>query len=387
MGAKHNKCCCGASSCLIGSDDFERADENPVTGDWAEISGDWEVASNQLNSVSEGLLITKLRQVAPVDGTAYTYRFYFTVHGSGPWKIICKFTDSTNFDWIELLDIGTDEYAPKFWRRTGGVDSLVLDPANYPAGPLLALTTVQGASFSICYSSVDWSISGPGEFRWSSCEGSPATALPASPYGFVGFLSGTFDNFVYDIHWESNHDCYYCGCFCSDGVGGSDYKCIPEELTLTLTPVVNHTECTSSPPSYTFTLLQSFPLTTPDPPPATYDEHPEKKFWFSNTKGPFVDAGPDYIWFRLECLGFGDFELHILQYPSGASDPIQLLASTLIKFTSILGPTDGARPTAVECTPIVLTFPNLQKILLQIGSGGPYWCEWEAKEYSVVITE
>jgi hypothetical protein len=301
--------------------------------------------------------------------------------------MIAKFTDASNFDWIELLDVGTDEYAPKFWRRTAGVDSLVLDPDDYPAGPKLALTTVQNATFSICYSAVEWNISGPGEFTWTSCDGVPATAFPASPYGFVGFLSGTFDNFVYDIHWESDRTCYHCGCFCSDGVNGNDRKCIPEQLTLTLTPVVNHADCTSSPPTYTFTLYQSLPLSTPDPPPPTYDEHPEKKFWYSTTRGPFSGAGPEYIWFRLECIGFGEFELHFLAYPTGPSTPIDPVSSSFIQFQTRDGPTQGSLPTNVECTPIVLTFPRIEKFLLQIGSPGPFWCEWEALEYTAVITE
>lgn len=39
--------CCGAVTCLIGEDTFDRTDEDIVTG-WTELIGDWEVQTNKL---------------------------------------------------------------------------------------------------------------------------------------------------------------------------------------------------------------------------------------------------------------------------------------------------------------------------------------------------
>jgi len=40
-------CCGGTVSCLIGEDDFNRADEDIVAG-WTELEGDWEIETNKL---------------------------------------------------------------------------------------------------------------------------------------------------------------------------------------------------------------------------------------------------------------------------------------------------------------------------------------------------
>ena len=61
------RCCCGGGtlSCMIGEDNFDRADENPVSGEWYEVSGNWCISGNELLSLAEGPLITTHRQPAP----------------------------------------------------------------------------------------------------------------------------------------------------------------------------------------------------------------------------------------------------------------------------------------------------------------------------------
>lgn len=385
MGAKHNKCCCTAGTCLIGSDNFDRVDNDDPGPLWNEISGDFDIVGNQLHTISAGLLITKLRQAAPVDSANYSYQFSFRhIAGGAPPKIVCKFTDSNNFDWIELFDVGSSQYKPKFWRRSGGSDSLLVDPASYSIGGFWDLSG--DLVFTICYSSLEWSISGSvGSFNWSFCLGVPATSLPASPNGLVGFMDGDYDDFTYFIHHESQNDCPQCSCFCWDGVDG---KCIPETLYLTLTPVVDHTDCTSSPATHVYTMRQSLP-TEPVTPPPVYQAYPQKQYWFSDPveiMEPVNDPHP--LWFRLECLGNGEFELLCLEYPSGAQTAPATLSAVVIQFTDLSGTNGGSPAITVDCSPIILTFSNFLKSLLQIGSGGPYTCTpYDAIEYTTVITE
>lgn len=375
------ECCC--PTCLIGEDNFDRADENPVTGNWSEVSGDWSISDNKLVSVTEGILITTLLQVAPVDSTMYTYRINFSIcNTASHWKIICKYTDSSNYDWVELYYDGLFIF-PKFWRHSGSVDVPIMNPNDYPAGVPYQISTGDKLPMSMCYSSTEWSISASvGTNEWVTCGAVPATALPAGAVGFVGFLKGDFDDFSYEIHWESDHNCQTCTCFCFDG---TDSKCIPRELLLTLTPTTPHPDCTTAPTTLSYKLIQSLPNEPADPPP-TYFASPEKRWWFSEPVQD-VPSETDH-WFRLECRSRGQFELIMMYYPSGSTSSVTPVPSTIIQFQVRDGSNFGSINTAVLCNPIVLTFSPIEKIQLQIGSGGPFWCNpYNAIIYSAIVTE
>ena len=375
------ECCCG--SCVIGADDFNRANENPVTGTWSTIGGAWSISANQLVNLSEGVLITTLIQPAPVNSTKYTYRIRFSINETATnWKIICKYINSTSFDWVELLYIGIYIY-PKFWRRVSNVDTLLMDPFDYPAGNQFEIPGGGILPFTICYSSNEWSItSGIGSYNWVDCEAIPATALPAGSVGFVGFLKGNFDDFSYEVHWESDNNCLLCTCFCDDGI---DSQCIPEDLLLTLTPTTIHIDCTTNPETISLRLRQSLP-TEPATPPPIYRASPEKKWWFSD---PVLDVqdGTRH-WFRLECLSRGAFELILMLYPNGSSSPVITVARTVIQFQNQNGSNSGSLSVTTLCNPIVITFGAIQKYTLQIGSPGPFFCTpYAALIYSAIVTE
>lgn len=50
-------CCCKGGGCDIFSDDFDRADDTDLGDDWDEVSGSWEIASNQLVCTSPGVVL------------------------------------------------------------------------------------------------------------------------------------------------------------------------------------------------------------------------------------------------------------------------------------------------------------------------------------------
>lgn len=373
------RCCCPEETCMIGSDDFNRADENPVTGDWVLRSGEWEIDTNVLKNVTEGNLITSLQQTVGPDSANYAIRMTFDLIGNGPWKVICRYVSESDYDYIEYTKVGGSVF-PAFYRAGAG---LVMDITTHPLGVGFtwdgSFGTAGGVPIvSICYSTYEWTTQpsvGSGA-DWTYCQGVPETTMPAG-WGLVGFRLGDFDRFSYYRHWESLEDCPYCSCFCNDGV---DRKCIPEELTLTLTPTVIHSDCTSSPPTLTFTLYQTQPDSTPTTP---FDKSPRKYEWFSE---PFSDGySSNNFWWRLVCNGADDMELLFLESPS----QVDTVSPFLAQFKTQDGAAGGSANTTTDCNPIRWDFGDFQKFTLEIGSGGGvFWCSpFAAEEYSVKVEE
>lgn len=375
---KHMKGCCEPPTCLIGSDPFNRPNENPVTGEWVLRSGEWEVRDNTLQNITEGNLITSLKQSIGPDSINYAIRMTFDLIGEGPWKVICRYVSESDYDYIEYTKIGGSVF-PAFYRQGAG---LVMDSSTHPLGAGFTWDIGFGSSggvpqVSICYSTYEWTTqpsTGSGA-DWTYCEGNPEEVMPPG-WGLVGFRLGDFDNFFYYRHWESFRECPYCSCFCDDGL---KQKCIPEQLTLTLTPIVNHADCPGPPPTLIYTLYQTQPDATPTTP---FEKSPRKFEWFSE---PFSggDAGVNF-WWRLVCNGGDDMELIFLESPS----QIATVSPFLAQFQTQDGPAGGSVNFATECDPIRWDFGTFEKIQLQIGSGGPFWCSpFAAIEYSVKVEE
>lgn len=380
--------CCNEGSCVIGMDNFNRADENPVTGLWTEKSGDWSVNANTLVAVTNGILVTSIRQGRPRN-TTYNYRVQVDiVDTASSWGLICKYTDTNNYDWIELTNVaGT--VMPRFWRRTGGSDTLVMDITTHPAGAPLTTTFSGSLTVILCYSEVEWSIYATttlGTQLWTTCNVQAATALPAdATTGFVGFNKGDYDNWFYYYHYLSNSTCYGCSCSCVNPSNSNDYKCIPEILLLTLTPIAAQLDCTSAPTTISMKMVQSTPLANV-PPPATYIKNATKKYWYGD---PVFLHEPlyynDYFWFRLECLTNGNFELSALDYPGGSAG---IVSANRANFATLDGPSGGSLSVSVTCMPIILIFHHFVKLITQFTTNGPFLCNpFDALEYTAVITE
>lgn len=386
-GGKHTKCCCPVQiTCDIASDDFNRADSSSLGSLWREVSGDFEISSNTLVTVTPGIVLTTARQGMPIDSSYYTYVITFkVVPTASSWKIICKFTDTNNFDWVEIWDSdGFGTYKPKFWRRTGGSDALILDPADYPDGGTWSIDPVDGLTFTICYSSLEWSIGAAlGSFNWVVCDADPATSLPPAPDGFVGFMDGDFDDFQYDVHWESNHACEDCTCYCWDG---ADVSCLPENLTLTLYPTEQDENCPTA-TNIELQMAQSLPRTFPVP-SYEYEHYPMKLDWFSEPI-TMTDWNGDVVWFHLRCIGYGIFHLASYIFNTGAAGGSPFM-TPWIGWTNYDGMDGlGMANTGLTCDPLVITWDEMTVLLREVGSGSPppHSCiPFYAYRYNAVIT-
>lgn len=248
------RCYCSVGSCLIGTDDFNREDANPPSGNWSVVDGEWEIVDDTLVCITEGPIITTLRQPAPlIFGAKYATNtgarlVNIPENGTKEYGIICGFQDIDNFDWIKLIWRGADHptdpntLEPIFYRRTGGSDSVIMDSTTNPQNTLgiepyfSGIGTVTSIYVGYCYSSLEWSIgiSEPAlEDLWTTCDGG-LDAMPALPYGTTGFLFGDFDDWTHSQHFESRSDCLGCNCVCANS--NSDRICWKDEMLLTLIP-------------------------------------------------------------------------------------------------------------------------------------------------------
>lgn len=382
------RCCCQSTSCIIGSDDFNRADNTSLGSKWVEKTGDWEILSNTLFSVSEGIVLTTYRQGKPRN-TTYNYTVTIDlIDNAGPWGVICKYTDLTNFDWVELTQVELEIF-PTFWRRAGGADTLIMDITTHPAGVPFPVFETGSTTLQFCMSEVGWSILGPSpnsEDTWTTCNYTAPTTLPAdTSVGFVGFSKGQFDNFVYEYHQLSNPPCQRCDCFCENPSDSADYKCIPETLTLTIHPTVSYLPCATMPADIVVPLRQAIPDLAS---PATYEATPRKLKWYSDVID-MVDWAEENI-FVLECVGSGDFRLFHHRYPEGVSDPAE--GGSVFEWTTGGLPTNqtGQLNDSVSCDPIVIHFQTLHVVFHFTVPGGPFDTHCipaTADDYECTVTE
>ena len=350
------RCCCG--SCYIGEDDFTGDDGDPLGSQWHTVSGEFEIDSNQCHTVTAGICITTLRQSAPTrSGADYNIKMRvklcdFPSSGTKTWGVICGYRTSSDYEWIKFdYDASTGELYPSFMQNTS---SVLKDKTDFPAGdPWSVSPGASGFVASICYANVEWSVTDYGGFggdiAWTICDGGQPS-LPAS-YGMVGFTQGDFDDWYYEIHWESRSDCEYCKCFCRNEDDIDDYLCIPETLYMVIEADTIYS-CVDM-DGLELELYQSWPDTSGGSP--VYDASPEKKWWFSEV----ITVETEDIWFVLSCEG-GVFRMAALAYPDKTVVGNQ--ANNLYFGTLGTPSTTGEWQNVDDsvCNPLELVFENLR---------------------------
>lgn len=341
------RCCC-VTGCLVGEDNFDRTDSNPPSGRWSVEGGEWEIDGFELNSISDGPIITTYRPPSPVEpGERYNSRILVDLvtppSGDTVFGIICAYRSSTDYDWIKLEYNGTTgELFPTFYKN---VSTLVMDITTHPGNEVWFLSPDTKYQFTICASDIEWTIS-KDDIVWHNCEQVGLDTLPTSPLGPVGFLMGRFDNWQYYVHWQSNKLCDKCECFCLNPDDDTDYSCIPECLKLTLTSDTDDVNCCVD--DLELTMYLSNPdvsIVFPIPGPV-FNATSNRKRWYSD---PFncPTASSTYQWFVLTCDNDRPLALSLLTYPN--LDPTDPSAEPLR--------CDARRmPDTVSCNPILLEY-------------------------------
>lgn len=249
MGSMGN-CCC-EEDCLITSDDFNRANANPPTGSWHVVGGEWEIVGNQLEWITEGPLLTTIRQprLTRPSNTDFTIKMFFRwvdIGAGETCKVICGYKSANDYYYIEFYELDGSVF-PKFYHFTTSA-TLLMDIVSHPAGVGWPVEVGDFIDLKICWSKVDWTADQStssesstgnevrGESSWTYTGVGGQANLPTS-YGMVGFLKGDFDDFELFYHWESKVQCDYCSCLCRNPDDVNDYYQFPETMLVTFVPM------------------------------------------------------------------------------------------------------------------------------------------------------
>jgi len=371
------RCCCD-TNCTISTDDFNRANANPPSGSWSVVSGEWEIIGNQLEVITEGPIVTTVRQGPSTrPNTEYSIKMYFVCKNAtvgSVFKIICGYENSNTFYWIRLERVGTS-MQPKFYRRSGGTDTLLMDIETHPGGiPFPVDTSGNLFEGKICFSQNDWTLdkgsglgeSGEGlevqnsETQWTYTGTGGLGSLP-STLGMVGFLYGDFDDFAFHYHWEAKAVCDYCSCLCREPSDVDTYAQFPEELLLTFVPLFDPSTYPCELNNATLALKQGevvdgFSVLSP------------RKYLWTNEVVSSEDT-PD--------------DLRAFFYCNNSTGPVDERFTLCVSIPSLSGtyewgngttragaPCDDVYWAESSCIPLVLTFRPL--------SAGPTTCEISA---------
>jgi uncharacterized repeat protein (TIGR01451 family) len=158
MGSIGN-CCCDVD-CEITADDFNRADANPPTGDWHVVGGEWEIDNNQLEMITEGPILTTIRQprLTRPSNTDFTIKMFFRwvgIEEDETCKVICGYISTTEYYYIEFYELDGSVY-PKFYHYLSGTPILLMDITTHPAGVGWPVEVGDFIDLKICWSKVDW---------------------------------------------------------------------------------------------------------------------------------------------------------------------------------------------------------------------------------------
>lgn len=245
---KHMQGCC-CKGCELGDDDFNRADENPVTGSWYEISGNWAISGNKLiDNGSSGKLATTICHPVLYDKGAWKATFdlvecrtksTFVVGagdpGSSPYRVTFAFANMDTGTAKITITIDGDETVSEEYPWPGGYSSDDTVPVYVCYEP--------GAKLS----AVVLDVGKTGIYACTADVGSNCFTVSYNLVGGFFFVQGSFDNWVYEVNRLDNSECVDCGCTCwkayypDDKYEPLDYGCFPENLkaifTLVTTPV------------------------------------------------------------------------------------------------------------------------------------------------------
>lgn len=235
---KHMQSCC-CKGCELGDDDFNRANENPVTGNWHEISGNWGITSNFLtDNGGSGKLATTICHPTLYDKGSWRADFdlvecrtksTFVVGAGNPgtslYRVTFAFAGMDTGSATITVTITGDETVSAVYNWPGGyssADRVAVFVCYEPGGALRA--HVKEGGFVPIYACV------------GSAVGDNCFTVDSVDVGGFFFVQGSFDTWSYEVTAIDNLDCPACGCLClkayypDDKYEPLEYSCFPENL-------------------------------------------------------------------------------------------------------------------------------------------------------------
>lgn len=233
------RCCC--ADCLLGADDFDRSDANPPTGAWAEISGEFEILSNTVNSITPGILATTICHDPIHDEGSFIANFtLINLRTRTIFKVLAGNPGSSTYQvHFEPLDMDT----PGASIRVTVYGDETVD-VSHPWPVDLFGDSADSADAFICYQPGVHLKGSLGSFGGlppvpGSCVTAPGAncwTVGGVDVGNFSFIEGRFDNWDYQVTATDDITCVPCGCFCLRGEMPTDRfdpdkACFPETMT------------------------------------------------------------------------------------------------------------------------------------------------------------
>jgi hypothetical protein len=235
---KHMQSCC-CKGCELGDDDFNRADANPPTGSWYEISGNWAISGNKLidnggagklaTTICHPVLYDKGSWRADFDLVECRTRSTFVVGAGDPgtstYRVTFAFADMDTGTAKITVTIEGDETVSADYNWPGGYssnDTVSVFVCYEPGGALRA--QVKEGGFVPIYACV------------GSAVGDNCFVVSSTDVGGFFFVQGAFDNWEYEATAIDNLDCPACGCLClkayypDNKYEPLEYSCFPQNL-------------------------------------------------------------------------------------------------------------------------------------------------------------
>lgn len=222
------RCCC--LPCLIGSDLFDRADNDTVEG-WTEIDPNWRILSNQLRE--DGNYQSTIVFDIPHPRFTSTGRAsveMVDIQEGKAYSLLLAYEDEDN--WLGGTFIaGADGWGTiQAVERSGGVTA-VRDSYAVPYTP------GETDTLDVCISSSGIFVGKGSATSWAwACLAYEHTGRKAALRNSSLSSAVDFDNFYFWQHLATNYKCPGCGCDCNG-------YCVPKTLTLTITAVGSCADC------------------------------------------------------------------------------------------------------------------------------------------------
>lgn len=336
------KCCC--LGCELGSDDFNRANSNPPTGNWHVVSGEWEILNNELNCITTGVLATTICHPTVYDNGSYISTMKLVGMTSGAiteWEVGVGDPSSPDYVVEVIHNFATSQATLKLWS---GNKSSVRHERTYDG-------VSEDATLTICYApglaiDVEIGFIPPLEF----CDnhiGERCYTLSGTNVGGFSFRKGRFDDWDYVVHWLDNKACPKCPCFCEKS--NTDYSCFPEILYLSFVSV-----------GPLGAVLNQVPLYQSFLDPTSY-LWPEKVNWYSETQNCGSPVNAQWT-ARFSC---GQQDLGSLAFGTGDHN-FEDTSDSQIVFSwvdsspphSAFEPKNAIKASST-CDPLSLVFPDV----------------------------
>jgi hypothetical protein len=343
-------CCCG--TCQIASDNFNRPDGDPGS----KWSGDGVIVDNALEADND---TTTVCSPTPLGSFHASCKLVGTTNGA---VYIIKPGDPNGAYLVTATFTGTVGSGTFNIKVETGVETLDYDFDWDFEDETLVVCYQPGVQLSAGPSGR--AIVNSGEAQWVTlCINNNHDDCWPGGLGNWTFVSGTFDDWIYQVHWIERLDCPNCDCFCSEGGANS---CIPDTLNITIF------SSTCSGINGTYTMLQKVVLGTSLTDYPTTADWPQKRYWVSEEIAcPHPAAGDNSLVFILECQTDGlnsEYPSFLLTARRFGDNAFQCSNIYFDPFDdSTVDPGTGepqeittahAKPSS-SCSPLSLNFPVL----------------------------